>query len=169
VYPSISLNELGEGIEKSIENASRFLDDAIFLFEHEKYESSILLSMLSYEESGKALMLMERKTEKNEITKTQWDKKFCSHTIKNVASRRKVWQDAGYTPHFPDWDKTLAKSDQEWKNVFTYVDYDFRNKKWTTPLKSKEFGVRSMKALCINAMSHSKDALETVKKRVKSG
>jgi len=52
---SITLSELDEGIEKSIENASRYLHDALFLFQNERYQSAILLSMLSFEESGKAL------------------------------------------------------------------------------------------------------------------
>ena len=163
---SISLNELDEGIEKSIENASRYLNDALFLSKHEKYQSSILLSMLSYEESGKALLLMDYKIKKKGISKTQWVKKFCSHTVKNLASRRKIWQDVGFIARFPDWDKTLAKFDQEWKNVFTYVDYDFRNQKWTTPLNPKDFGVRSMESFCTNAMSHAGDALKAVMKRL---
>jgi len=86
----ITLSELDEGIEKSVENASRYLNDALFFFQHKRYQSSILLSMLSYEESGKALLAMDYKTRKKEITKTQWVKKFCSHTIKNLVSRRRI-------------------------------------------------------------------------------
>ena len=166
VSSPITLSELHEGIEKSIENASRYLNDALFLFQHKRYQSCILLSMLSYEESGKALLVMDYKTRKKEITKTQWVKKFCSHTVKNLVSRRKIWQDAGFTPHIPDWDKALSKFDQEWKNVFTYVDYDFRNQKWATPLGSKDFGVRSAGSFCKSAMSHAAEALEVVMKRI---
>lgn len=162
----ITLNELDEGIEKSVENASRYLNDALFLFQHERYQSSILLSMLSYEESGKALLAMNYKRQKKEITKTQWIKKFCSHTIKNIASRTTIWQDIGFTPRFPNWEKVLAKFDQEWKHVFTYVDYDFRNQKWTTPLIPKSFGGGDGKSFCINAMSHAREALESLIKRL---
>ena len=131
----ITLRELDEGIEKSVENASRYLNEALFLYQNKRYQSSILLSMMSYEEAGKTLMLMNYKIKKKEITKTQWVKQFCSHTVKNIVSRRAIWQDAGFTPRIriPDYDKVLARFDQEWKHVFTYVDYDFRNQKWTTP------------------------------------
>jgi len=50
--------------------------------------------------------------------------------------------------------------------VFTYVDYDFRNQKWTTPLVPEDFGVRSAESFCKSAMSHAADALETVMKRI---
>jgi len=163
----ITLSELDEGIEKSVENASRYLNDALFLFQHKKYQSSILLSMLSFEESGKALLLMNYRKDKREITKTQWIKKFCSHTIKNLVSRRAIWQDTGFTPHFPDWDKILSKFDQEWKHVFTYVDYDFRNQKWTTPLTPKDFGVTNAKSFCTSAMSQASEALKSLIKRLK--
>ena len=166
--PLITLGELDEGIEKSVENASRYLNDALFLFQNKRYQSSILLSMLSYEESGKALLAMNYKMRKREITKTQWVKKFCSHTIKNIASCRTIWQDAGFTPHFPkpNWDKILAKFDQEWKHVFTYVDFDFRNQKWTTPLIPKSFGIENVESFCISAMSHAREALESLMKRL---
>ena len=162
----ITLSELDEGIEKSVENSSRYLSDALFLFQHKRYQSSILLSMLSYEESGKALLAMHYKKEKREITKTQWVKQFCSHTIKNLVSRRAIWRDAGFTPRFPNWDKVLSKFDQEWKHVFTYVDYDFRNQKWTTPLIPKSFGVTDVESFCVNAMSHAREALESLIKRL---
>jgi len=162
----ITLNELDEGIEKSVENASRYLADALFLFQHKKYQSSILLSMFSYEESGKVLLLMNHKLDKKEITKTQWIKKFCSHTVKNIFSRRAIWQDVGFTPDRLDLDKVLAKFDQEWKHVWTYVDYDFRNQKWTTPLTPKSFGIRNAESFCINAMSHAREALDSLIKRL---
>jgi len=163
---SITLSELDEGIEKSIENASRYLHDALFLFQNGRYQSAIFLSMLSYEESGKALLTMDYKINNREIPRAQWLKKFCSHTVKNLASRRRIWQNAGFTPRFPDWDKALAKFDQEWKQVFAYVDYDFRNQKWATPLNPKGFGVRSIESFCKSAMSHAAEALEAVMKRL---
>ena len=122
--------------------------------------------MLSYEESGKALLALDYKTEKKNITKTQWVKKFCSHTVKNLASRRRIWQNAGFNSQIPDWDKALAKFDQEWQQVFTYVDYDFRNSKWTTPLDPEGFGLENAVTFCKNAMSHAAGALKAVIKVV---
>ena len=164
----ISISEINEGIERSVENASRYLEDALFLFQNGKYPSSILLSMLSYEESGKVILLLDYKMRKKEITRTQWIKKFCSHTTKNITSRRAIWQDADFTPRIPNYDKALARFDQEWKQVFAYVDYDFRNQKWTTPLVTESFGLNNVKSFCINAMTHSKEALESVIRRLEA-
>jgi AbiV family abortive infection protein len=163
---SIASNEFDEGIEKSVDNASRYLSDALFLFQHKRYQSSFLLSMLSYEESGKALLTIDYKIKKKEITKNQWVKKFCSHTVKNIVSRTRIWHDVGFIPDFPNLDKALAKFDQEWKNVFTYVDYDFRNQKWTTPLIPESFGVRNEEYSSRSAMLHAAEALESVIKRL---
>jgi len=41
---------------------------------------------------GKALLLMNHKLDKKEVTKTQWTERFCSHTVKNIFSRRAIWQ-----------------------------------------------------------------------------
>jgi AbiV family abortive infection protein len=60
----IPSSKLDEGIDKSIENATRYLNDALFLYQNMRYQSSILLSMLSYEETGKALLLMDYKKKK---------------------------------------------------------------------------------------------------------
>jgi AbiV family abortive infection protein len=171
VSSSISLNELDEGIEKSIENASRYLNDALFLSKHEKYQSSILLSMLSYEESGKTMMLVDYKDRKKEITKTQWTKKFCSHTMKNLTSLRAIWQKAGMSSRFSDQDLYMSKFQQDWKNVFTYVDYDYENLKWTSPLSPESFfyyfSATSVRSFCISAMSQASEALELAMKKVK--
>ena len=62
--------------------------------------------------------------------------------------------------------KSLARYDQEWKHVFTYVDYDFRNRKWTTPLIPKSFAVRDVESFCVSAMSHAREALESLLERL---
>ena len=118
----IPSSKLDEGIDKSIENATRYLNDALFLYQNMRYQSSVLLSMLSYEETGKALLLMDYK-KKKEITMRQWKKKFCSHKIKNLVSIRTIWQDAGFVSKIPNWDVRLSKFDVDWKNIFTYADY----------------------------------------------
>jgi AbiV family abortive infection protein len=163
---SIPFGKLEEGIQRSLENASRYLEDALFLFRNKRYQSSILLSMLSYEESGKTMMLMDYKGKSKEITKTQWAKKFCCHTMKNLTSLRAIWQEAGIAPRFPNHDLHMSRFQQDWKDVFTYVDYDYENLKWTTPLSPKSFGVTSVKSFCVSAMSQAGKALELAKEKV---
>ena len=63
----IPLGKIDEGIKKSIENANGYFEDALFLYKNKRYQSSILLSMLSYEEFGKALLLMDYKSKEKEI------------------------------------------------------------------------------------------------------
>ena len=162
----IPLSKLDEGIDKSVENATRYLNDALFLYQNKRYQSSILLSMLSYEEAGKALLLMDYKMEKKEITKRQWKKRFCSHSMKNLISRRKIWQDAGFVSPIPDSDVWQARSDVDWKNVFTYTDYDYENLKWTSPMIPKTFGIKDVEHFSHAAMSKAADALKCIIKRL---
>ena len=163
----IPLNNLVEGIKKSIDNASRYLNDAVFLYQNKRYQSSILLSMLSYEEAGKALLLMDYKAKEKEVTKRQWSKKFCSHRMKNLVSIRAIWQDAGYVSRIPDSDVWQARFDVDWKNVFTYADYDFENLKWTSPMIPRTFGIRDVEQFSHNAMLHAADALKCIIRRAR--
>jgi len=66
VSSSIPLNKLDEGIQRAIDNATRYLNDAVFLYDNKKYQSSILLSMLSYEARARRLNLATRSKSKNE-------------------------------------------------------------------------------------------------------
>jgi AbiV family abortive infection protein len=164
--------KLEEGIQKSLENANRYLKDALFLFQNRRYQSSILLSMLSYEEAGKAMMLMDYRDKTKEITRTQWAKKFCSHTIKNLTSLRAIWQEAEITAIYPDQDLHMSKFQQDWKDVFTYVDYDFENLKWTSPLSPESFmyyhSETSLKSFCTSATSQAGKALELAMKKIEA-
>lgn len=112
------------------------------------------------------MLLMHHKKQKKEIAKAKWVKKFCSHTIKNIVSTRAIWQDADFAPRILNWNKALAKFDQEWKHVFAYVDYDFRNQKWATPPTPKSFGITDVRSFCTSAMSHAQKALESVTRRL---
>jgi len=158
----VPLSKLDEGIQRAIDNAARYLNDAVFLYDNERYQSSILLSMLSYEESGKALLLMDYKSKKKEITRSQWVKKFCSHKMKNLISLRAIWQDAGYVSPMIDSDVSISKFAVDWKNVFTYADYDFENQKWTSPT----IRTRDSENFSYNAMSRAADALKCIIARV---
>jgi len=121
--------------------------------------------MLSYEEAGKALLLMDYKKKKKEITRRHWKKKFCSHKMKNLVSIRTIWQDAGFVSEIPNWDVHLSKFDVDWKNVFTYADYAFENVKWTSPIISRTFGIKDIEQFSNNAMSRAADALKCIIKR----
>jgi len=167
VSSSIPLSKLDEGIQRAVDNATRYLNDAVFLHDKKRYQSSILLSMLSYEESGKALLLMDYKSKEKEVTRSQWVRKFCSHRMKNLISLRAIWQDAGYVSPISDSDVSISKFDVDWKNVFTYADYDFENQKWTSPTIPKSFGGGDAEIFSQNSMRRAANALECIIRKTK--
>jgi len=164
---SIPLNRLDEGIQVAIDNAAEYLKDAVFLDNNKRHSSSILLSMLSYEESGKALLLMDYKSKGKPVTKNQWKKKFCNHKTKNLISLSAIWQDAGYISDLADSDISMSKFDVDWKNVFTYADYDFENEKWTDPNEPSSFRGGSAESFSLSSMRRASAALECIIKRLK--
>jgi len=139
MVPTIPFEKCQEGIMKSINNAQRYFGDALFLYKHGNFESSILLSMLSYEESGKTIMLVNYAKNEQAISKTIWRKEFCSHIKKNLACLKLIWQEVNISERFEGQRASTSKFQQDWKNVFTYVDYDFENGKWTSPLNPETF------------------------------
>jgi hypothetical protein len=118
--------------------------------------------MLSYEEAGKALMLIDYKSKKKKITKTQWRKRFCNHQSKNLHATRTVWRDAGFVSPVPNWDLSVASFTVDWKEVFTYVDYDFRNRKWTSPNLPKSFGIGNAENFSTGSLSQAAGALKCI-------
>jgi AbiV family abortive infection protein len=142
----IPSSELEEGIQKSLENAVRYFEDAVFLFRNKRYLSSILLSMHSYEESGKALLLVDYDSKKKEISKSQWNKKFCSHQMKNLVSLKTILEDVDNAPEFPDIHISVSRLNVNWKNIFTYSDYDFERRNWTSPLDAESIGISDVKS-----------------------
>jgi len=49
-----------------------------------------------------------------------------------------------------------------------YVNYNFENLKWTSPLFPKSFGVTSAKSFCVSAMSQAGKTLELAVKKVET-
>ena len=47
---AIPFDKIEIGIDQALKNSTRFLEDSILLFENQRYQSAILLAMLSYEE-----------------------------------------------------------------------------------------------------------------------
>lgn len=161
----IPINTLNEGLQKAVDNSTRYLNDALLLYENKRFSSCFLISMLSFEESGKALLLIAAIAKKQSITSKQWRKDFCNHCKKNLVSIKSTWEDAHFTSRFPDWDKHLANFDFEWKNAFTYVDYDFGVNKWISPTAPESFGAKNDEHFASTAMSRAAKALQIVVKK----
>lgn len=160
----IPLEKFDEGIRESIDNATKFLNDAVFLHQDKRYRTSILLSILSFEESGKALLLMDYKSKKNEITKSQWIKKFCNHSKKNIASIVAIWKDAGFDYVIPNI--RLGNLQQERKNASIYVDYDFMNKRWLKPDSPASIEIKGAEEYSSSTISNASTALKCLTRRL---
>jgi len=142
---NIPFGELEEGIQKSVQNAIRYFEDAVFLFHNGRYLSSILLSMHCFEESAKALLLMDYRSNSKAITKSQWHKKFHSHIIKNLVPLKGILSNGNNIAETSEIHISLSKLSVSWKNRFTYADYDFEKRKWTSPTDAASIGISDVK------------------------
>jgi len=143
---NIPFGKLEEGIQKSLGNAARYFEDAVLLFQNGRYLSSILLSMHSFEESAKALLLMDYRSNSKAITKSQWHKKFRSHVMKNLVPLRTILSNSDDTPESSEMLISMSRLSVKWKNIFTYTDYDFGKLRWTSPTDTKSIGISDAKS-----------------------
>ena len=74
----IPLESVQIGIERSLENTQRLLDDAKLLFENKRYASSLSLGALSLEELGKTILLLNELVQERDVSTTLWKKIFRS-------------------------------------------------------------------------------------------
>jgi AbiV family abortive infection protein len=72
----IPLKSVQTGIELSLKNTQRLLDDAKLLFENKRYASAVSLGVLSLEELGKAILLLNELVQKKDASATVWKKIF---------------------------------------------------------------------------------------------
>jgi AbiV family abortive infection protein len=150
-------SELKEGIQLSIENAARLIIDAETLYNNKRHVSASYLSIVALEEEGKAIILLRKFLENNDVTEKYWKKNLEDHQSKIVAVQdvianyRKIMipkkdertisidkLDSGKLKRIDpaDFGKFILKS----KNRLIYVDWDFEtrktqiNKKWESPI-----------------------------------
>lgn len=149
---AIRVSKLKEGYESAIENAERLLKAAQILNEHARYASSIQLSLLSCEASGKAYMIAECFSQGKDIKKSQWENRaeFFSHWKKLFKAEKAAhlsfdrelteliekhgtdkWLAhlIGTDPHKP----TIQWKARRLKQSLTYLNYDFKRERWLKP------------------------------------
>jgi AbiV family abortive infection protein len=103
---SLKPSQIAEGMNAANDNARRLIEDAEILFNLNRFPSSISLSILSIEESGKVSILRELALAKNgDQVKEAW-KAYRSHTKKNV-----MWL-------FPSLVSSGANKLEEFKSLF---------------------------------------------------
>ncbi len=163
---AISNSSLREGITKSFDNADRYFKDATLLNKNNAFESSILLAMLSFEESGKTMMLIDYFKQHKTLTSKIWKKDFCNHVTKNLACHKLLWQRNGSPQGFEDEQKDTSKFQFDWKNAFTYVGFDFHNKEWDSPLSPESFMKGNVLYFSSAALSQARQALDLAKEQL---
>jgi AbiV family abortive infection protein len=131
-----------EGADVCLENANRLLQDACLLFEKERYITSSCLAILTIEEIGKGIELLELFRTQEDLSKSKWDKlsKGKAHVGKIMAGQGLVHE------HLEKQFKnirlmnlnlderaklTLAKHYQWRKEQYLYVD--LVNNRWISP------------------------------------
>ena len=134
-------DEIQEGIKLCIENAKRLLDDSKLLFDNKRYPASILMSIVSLEESAKAAKLQEYYHDGRDLTKSQWKREgFLSHA-KKLEKNMKLRGQA-IDRKYPSVRGTYSSDSMaEWfseehtklREAALYVDRDFEASVWISP------------------------------------
>jgi AbiV family abortive infection protein len=127
-----------KGAIASCDNAERLCKDAIILLNKGTIQTSFAVSLLAWEETNKAGMLLKSYVEKADISKTQWDDKYRSHVYKLQAYP--IWIDVlDADSKKPDKDKVVQQSSDVGKRYDVekqlYGFYVDRNPDggWNTP------------------------------------
>lgn len=144
----LPLRDYEKGTTLSEENARRLIEDARRLFKEERYPSALYLAVQGIEEIGKALLFLQYKREKKDITKCEWDRVFCNHprkleevekAIARHVRKIKSWEGFGANlkeiREIPEdeFQKDFARWLKRDKDRLAYVNYDFTRIKWSTP------------------------------------
>lgn len=127
------------GIELANLNANSLLNDAQLLFENDRFERSLALSILSIEESGKASIIRSiLLTDDHKELKTEWQN-YRRHTQKNVAWILPELVKAGTRQldelrPIVDMDSDHPRILDDLKQLAFYTDI-FSARKWIIPSK----------------------------------
>jgi len=105
-------------------------------------------------------MLIDYFKHNKTLTSKIWKKYFCNHVIKNLACHERLWQKNGAPQGFEDEQKDTSKFQFDWKNAFTYVNFDFNNKKWDSSLSPQSFMKGSVEYFSCAGLSQSRQALD---------
>lgn len=140
--------ELKEGIRLSVENAEKLVSDAEILFDNNRYTIASYLSVVSLEEQGKALILLKKFLDKEDITRKYWNYKLEHHEPKIIATLELVYskyKSVKIKTNKSQWKRIdtadFAKSILKQKPKTIYVDWDFETRKtqitnkWESPNK----------------------------------
>lgn len=129
------------GLELCEENANRLFEKMHEVSNHKHYLSAFYLGTIALEEYGKAFLILEN-WDKDEISKTKWKKQFTHHLTKmrnilKLSKKERVYRDKKIGIDIDDKeeiDEHFLKSIIGLRDVCRYVDFNFEEGKWNSPM-----------------------------------
>ena len=114
------------------------MDSTQILFENGKYSTSLVLSVLAFEEYGKFLMLYDANVKKRKITKEIWENQFKKHdkkleSIPNILFKQKTFISSAVVERKKR--KHVLEIIKKWGNLkFSniYLDWDSVKGEWAS-------------------------------------
>jgi len=176
---SIPKSKFHEGLELCERNAERLYNEAFQAFQNGNYLCSFILGFNCWEEIGKAFLILDN-WDDDLITEKKWRDKFLGHHTKIKIARYRhdqlladqllensVFYKLGKEGFIdfkliPDIEYTKKMVDM--RTACVYVDYDFEEELWKSPMEFLE-RLDSL-AMSVRRMADlSKNALKIMKKR----
>lgn len=139
--PDTPVKLIPKGVKLCIENVSHLLNDAKLLHDKKRYASSIVTSIIAFEEIGKARMLRNKWIKGKPVKKLDWDN-LTNHLEKSHHMTKVLVKESGLyktkskkSKMFKTLEKNMAKSQASElianKKSFTFVNWS--NMGWHTP------------------------------------
>ncbi len=131
-----------EGAKLACQNATRLADDALELHKMHRYPTAFSISILAWEETNKAGLLLKAYVEKKDISKDEWRKKFISHQKKidafseyfdiiyPTSPPRSPEQTVAAATRLTDLGRAL---DLQKQHLGLYTDFGENTRKWHSP------------------------------------
>lgn len=138
---TIPRTAFGDGVNLCMANGERLLSSAAQALRERNFTCAFIKGFAALEEFGKALLILEGWS-KDSIGKNVWDRGFKSHPTKMRMARYLVdvafLKEHGLIQDESEgrWaDEDYVKSACAMRTDCLYVDFDFKEKRWKSPLE----------------------------------
>lgn len=142
----VTWKEALDGAELACANARRLADDALFLHGQGRYETAFAISLLAWEETNKAGLLLKQHVQQEDISRSRFDKIFRDHEKKLRAYSE--YENVLHAPSAtsarkaPVWNaatiQVVKQLQLEKLRYGLYVDFIEKDRRWTSPSDFRE-------------------------------
>ena len=158
-----------EGLTLSEKNGNRLHDKALQAFRRKDFVCAYILGFSAWEEFGKALLILKHWNEEF-IERDTWNKEFIKHLSKirraKYISDKALLEELGFLSEDVEIrldEKYLRKMHEMRTSSCLYVDFDFEEKVWKSPMQIDD-KLHNWVAEVIIAAEFSRRALQAEKK-----